>query len=137
MLFYDWKRIVRYSGGSSKLTLLILQSMLRTSTPRNKFDPIFKYYYIDFSGNSFLVHATELMAYRYKWRDKELAEYIGLASFRNLGEYKASGKVSLDLLHSPIGEDAINNNRLLRISGDQIHFYYEEAQRKREILWQV
>lgn len=98
--------------------------------PYNRFDPIYRYYYEDFSGRSFLVSPHALLVNRDNWREKELASYIGLASFRNLGEYYATGKVTLDLSHSPIGEDAINNNRLLRIEDDQIHFYYEDYTRR-------
>jgi hypothetical protein len=126
MLLYNWKKIYRKSGGSSRRILLIVHSMLQKELPRNRYDPVFKYYYEDFSGDSFLINPYRLIADRYKWRDKELASYIGLASFRSLGEYYATGKLSLDLAHSPIGIDAINKNRLLRIEGDQIHFYYED-----------
>lgn len=126
MLLYNWKKIYRYSGGSSKRILLILEAMLQQQLPYNRFDPIYRYYYEDFSGNSFLVNPELLLTKRHKWRDKELASYIGLASFRNLGEYYATGKLTLDLAHSPIGKDAINNNRLLRIEDQNIHFYYED-----------
>lgn len=126
ILFYNWKKIYRHSGGSSKRILLILEAMLQKKLPYNRFDPIYRYYYQDFSGNSFLASPEPLLRYRHKWKDKELASYIGLASFRNLGEYYATGKLTLDLSHSPIGKDAINNNRLLRIEGQDIHFYYED-----------
>jgi hypothetical protein len=126
MLLYNWKKIYRKSGGSSQRILLILKAMLHTEMPYNRFDPIYRYYYEDFSGHSFLVSPGWLLQHRHKWKDKELATYIGLASFRNLGEYYATGKLTLDLSHSPIGKDAINNNRLLRIEGQNIHFYYED-----------
>lgn len=126
MLLYDWKKIYRKSGGSSRRILLIVQSMLQREIPYNRYDPIYKYYYDDFSGDSFLLYPGKLLTERYKWRDKELASYIGLASFRSLGEYYATGKLTLDLAHSPIGIDAINKNRLLRIEDNQIHFYYED-----------
>jgi hypothetical protein len=136
MLLYNWKKIYRKSGGSSKRILLILESMLQREMPYNRFDPIYKYYYEDFSGDSFLVKPRKLMANKYKWKDKEIATYLGLASFRNLGEYYATGKLTLDLSHSPIGKDAINNNRLLRIEDNNIHFYYEDYTGENK-LWQV
>lgn len=100
--------------------------MTQTSLPKNRYDPVFQYYYKDFSGSSFLANPHALLVNRYKWKDKEIADYIGLASFRNTGEYLATGKLTLDLSHSPIGEDAINNNRLLRIDRNEIHFLYED-----------
>ena len=126
MLLYDWRKILRYSGGSSKRILVILKAMTQLGLPRNKYDPVYKYYYTDFSGGSFLVNPEYLLMYRYKWKDKEIADYIGLASFRNLGEYRATKKLTLDLSHSPLGLDALNNNRLLRIERDEIHFLYED-----------
>ena len=126
MLLYSWKKILRQSGGSSKRILTILKAMTQRELPRHVYDPVYKYYYMDFSGNSFLVNPERLLIHRYEWRDKELADYIGLASFRNTGEYLATGKVTLDLSHSPMGQDAINKNRLLRIDRGEIHFLYED-----------
>jgi hypothetical protein len=126
LLFYNWRKILRISGGSSKRILLILESMLRKDMPINRFDPIYRYYYMNFEGHSFLANPWHLLKYRYKYKDKEIADYIGLASFRNFAEYQVTGKLTLDLSHSPLGKDAINNNRLLRIVGDQIHFLYED-----------
>ena len=135
MLLYNWKKILKYSGGSSKRIILILKAMTQKVLPRNKYDPVYQYYYTDFSGDSFLVNPHALLVHRNKWRDKEIADYIGLASFRNTGEYLATGKITLDLSHSPMGQDAINNNRLLRIVRDEIHFLYEDY--TGEIKWQV
>lgn len=126
MLLYSWKKILRKSGGSSKRILTILKAMTQSEMPRHVYDPVYKYYYTDFSGDSFLVNPYALLVNRYKWKDKEIADYIGLASFRSTGEYLATGKVTLDLAHSPLGQDAINNNRLLRIDRGEIHFLYED-----------
>ena len=126
MILYNWKKILRHAGHSSKRILLIVETMLSTSIPRNRFDPKYKYYYTDFSGHSFLINPERLLFHRDRYRDKEIADYIGLASFRNLGEYKATGKLTLDLAHSPIGQDIINKNRLLHIEGNDIHFLYED-----------
>jgi hypothetical protein len=109
--------------------------MTQVGMPRNKYDPVYQYYYTDFSGDSFLVNPHALLTNRNKWRDKEIADYIGLASFRNTGEYLATGKITLDLSHSPMGQDAINNNRLLRTVRNEIHFLYEDY--TGEIKWQV
>jgi hypothetical protein len=126
MLLYNWKKIFKASGGSSKRILTILEAMLATKLPYNRYDPIYKYYYEDFSGYSYLKNPEYLLQYRYKYRDKEIADYIGLASFRNLGEYKAIGKLTLDLSHCPLREDALNKNRLLHVENKEIHFLYED-----------
>lgn len=126
MLLYDWKKICKEAGSSSKRIIIILEAMLQRRLPYNRYDPTYRYYHKDFSGHSFLVNPHSLIRYRYKWKDKEIADYIGLASFRNLAEYKLTGKVTLDLSCSPVGQDALNNNRLLRVEDNQIHFLYED-----------
>lgn len=126
MFLYSWKKILKQSGGSSRRILTILKAMTQRELPRHVYDPVYKYYYIDFSGDSFLANPDALLVHRYKWKEKELADYIGLASFRSTGEYLATGKVTLDLSHSPMGQDAINKNRLLRIDRGEIHFLYED-----------
>lgn len=125
-ILYNWGKITRYAGHSSKRILKIFEAMLSTSIPNDIRHPLYRYKQIDFSGHSFLVNPSPLLKYRHKWRDKEIASYIGLASFRNLGEYKATGKLTLDFHLSPLREDAILNNRLLRIDTDEIHFLYED-----------
>ena len=57
LLLYSWKKILRKSGGSSKRILTILKAMIQRDLPRHVYDPVYKYYYTDFSGNSFLVSA--------------------------------------------------------------------------------
>lgn len=135
MLLYNWKKISRKAGRSSKRVMTILESMLATSLPYNRFDPIYQYYFDDFSGSSFLVNPELLLRFRYKWKDKELADYIGLASFRNLGEYLTSKITTLDMDLSPLTETHINNNRLLRIVNNRVHFLYEDY--TGEHTWQV
>lgn len=126
MLLYDWKKILKDSGRSSQRVLLILTAMLSNSLPKNRFDPIFRYYYKDYSGPSFLINPELLLLNRWRWKDKELADYIGIASFRNLAVYKTTRNLTLDLAHCPVGKDSINNNRLLHLEGDKIHFLYED-----------
>lgn len=127
MVYYDWRKVYRKSGGSSKQIILILKAMIKESLPRNLYDPLYKYYYEDFSGDSFLLQPSLLIHNEFRYRPKEVAEYIGLASFRNYAHYCATKDATLDLLHSPVSEDTINNNRLLRIENNRIHFLYEKS----------
>jgi hypothetical protein len=126
MLLFSWKKIYRKSGGMSSRIILILKTMLNTTIPKNRWDPTYKYFYEDFSGTSFLINPYDLLQNSFRWTKKEIGDYVGLASFRSLGEYRATGKKTLDLAHSPIGIDAINKNRLLRVENGEIHFYYED-----------
>ena len=77
----------------------------------------------------------DLICYAFKYTPKEVAEYIGLASFRNYGEYTVTGDKTLDLFHSPVDQDTINNNRLLRIVDGRVYFYYEEDAKRRNTIW--
>lgn len=132
MIRFNWRKIYRVSGGSSRRILLILQSMISNKMPVDRYDPVYKYKYQDFSGHSFLLNPEPILTYRFKYTDKELAEYIGLAGFRNYGDYKAFGKKTLDLVHSPLNKDAILTNRLLHIDEqNNIHFIYEDYNKEK------
>lgn len=82
-----------------------------------------------------MLNPHELINNAFRWKPKEVAQYIALASYRNYSQYRVDGTKTLDLFHSPVDQDTINNNRLLRIVEEQVHFYYEEDLRKREKLW--
>ena len=77
----------------------------------------------------------DLISNYFRYTPKEVAQYIGLASFRNYGEYTVTKDTTLDLFHSPVDQDNINQNRLLRIVDDRIHFYYEEDIPRRNKIW--
>ncbi len=98
--------------------------------PRNVYDPLYKYYYDDFTGKSFLINPYELLAEAHRYTPKEVAQYIGLASFRNYAHYCVSKDTTLDLFHSPVSEDTIKQNRLLHIEDEKVHFLYEKSQRR-------
>lgn len=103
--------------------------------PKNHYDPLYEYYYSDFDGESFMLNPHELIQNAFRWTPREVAQYIGLASFRSYNQYSVSRDASLDLFHSPMNEDDINKNRLLRIDNDRIRFYYEEDIPRRNKLW--
>lgn len=127
MIYFDWKRIAYASRGVAKEIVLILHYIVyQDSLPKNLKDPIYKYQGMDFYGMSFLKNPQLLLNNRQRYTDKEIAEYVGLASFRNLGEYFVSQKLTLDLTLSPMGLESINKNRLLQVRGDDIHFLYED-----------
>lgn len=128
MLLYDWKKIFEISEGIPSDCVLILRMMVEGLIPRNKKDPIYKYYTKDFKGGSFLVHADVLLFNRYKHTNVEIAQYMALASLRSLAEYYAYGTTTLDLLHISMDKSLFENNSLLYIDDeDQLHFLYEEV----------
>lgn len=125
ILRYSWGKIRRVSGSDPRRVIMAVKSMLEL--PRNQFDPLYFYYRKDFTGQSYLVNIEEVLANDYFYKPKEIADYIALASFRNYSQYTTIGDTSLDLLHSPLGQDTINKNRLLSIENDKIKFKYEEV----------
>ena len=100
--------------------------MIQKNMPMDRNDPLFKYYGKDFSGLSYLINPYGIIQNRRLHRDKDLANYIGLASYRNLADYRVSGKKSLDLAHSPLTLEQIKQNNLLLVDNNNIYFYYEE-----------
>lgn len=134
-LRYSWKKIYKKTGISSKHVFLAFRSMIARVPPRNKFDPMYRYYYEDFSGHSYMLNPWELEVYAFKYTPKELAQYVILASYRNYADYQMTKDASLDLFHSPISEEKIKLNKLLCIHDGNIHFYYEEDKQRRKELW--
>lgn len=135
MIFFDAKKIQNTLGRSPRDIILILRSIMQNNMPKNKYDPLLKYYYKDFSGKSYLINPEFLVVYAFKYTNKEIMEYILLAARRNYGNYIMDGDASLDFFHSPVGEVIINNNRLLKLVDGRIHFYYEEVLSRRNRLW--
>jgi hypothetical protein len=135
MIFYSLRKILHKAGRSSTRILMAFKAHASSRLPKNRFDPLYNYHQVDFSGESFMLNPHELIANSFRWKPKEVAEYIGLASFRNYSEYKLTSDKSLDLFHSPVDQDTIKQNRLLRIVGDRVHFYYEEDIERRKQIW--
>lgn len=125
----------RVAGVSSIRLLFAFTAHVRPKLPKNYWDPLYKYYQTDFNGESFMHNPDELIDNAFRWTRKEVAEYIGLASFRNYSNYSFTGDKTLDLFHSPVDQDTINNNRLLRIKDGRIYFYYEEDKARRNKIW--
>ena len=88
---------------------------------------MFKFYEHNYGGRSFLLNPKELLNIGRSFSDKEVAEYAGVASFRNYAEFLQTKDTTLDLLMCPISEDTINKNRLLEIKNNRIHFMFEET----------
>jgi hypothetical protein len=125
MLLYDWKKLLIVSNRKIDKVVLALRAMTSDRPPLNQYDPIYKYYYKDLSGNSFLLNPVPLL--RSAYTNKEIVEYVGLASFRNYSTYLTTGDARLDVLHSPVSIQTINKNRLLSVEDDHVLFKYEEV----------
>ncbi len=127
MLLFDWKKVFDTANGNIATCTTIMEMLIKQQVPRNKFDPIYKYSYKDYTGDNFLLHGDLLLYHAYKYERKELAVYYALSSLRSLPDYIATQKTTLDALHCPVPLDEINDNRLLIVLQDEITFIYEEV----------
>jgi len=67
-------------------------------------------------------------AYMYSYR--EIAQYVALASLRSYADYAITGDTTLDLNLVEIPVELFNENSLLRVKNDKVHFKYEEVKQK-------
>jgi len=131
MLLYNWNKIFKTAEGSPFAVFLIFKMMTTASIPRNKYDRIYKYANISFSGESFLVHPDVLLFNAYKYEYSEIAQYLALASMRPYADYLATGKTTLDSLLCEVVPELFDENRLLFIEDGDIHFLYEEVTKEK------
>lgn len=131
MLLYDWNKIFEVADGNTFTIFIILKMITSRLVPENKYDRIFELSKINFAGESFIVHPDILLFNAYKHEYREIAQYLALASLRPLGDYKATGKIDLDIYRVDIDYELIKDNSLLRIEEDTIHFIYEEVPKER------
>ena len=135
MLLYNWKKIKKESNGNVKDILTILHILTYKLPPVNRHDRIYKFWQKSFHGHSFLINPEPLFIQRRRYSDSEIAQYAGIASLRNYYEYQNTKDTTLDLFLFTGNQDIIENNRLLWIEEDSIHFKFEEIT-KGEIKWQ-
>ena len=127
MIYFDRKKILEASNGNVANIITIMRIITFKITPKNYYDKTFKFYEKNFHGSSFLVNAKDLLEKGRAFSDKEVAEYVGVASFRNPYEYVKTKDTTLDLIFCQVSEDTITKNRLLEIRNGRVHFKYEET----------
>ena len=128
MLLYDWKKIFTITNGEPSGIFTIFEMLVKNSIPKNKYDPIYKFYETNFAGDSFLVHPDVLLYNSFRHSRRDIAIYLAFASMRSLGEYFASGDITLDLLELPLDPfQHLESDRLLYMQDDKLHFLYEEV----------
>lgn len=129
IILFDWKKIYRFSKGQPSRVILALRA-LTGETPIHNYDPLYFAYIKDFTGKSFLVNPERLIEESFFYKAKEIAEYIALASFRSYADYTMTNNKTLDLLHVPVRQELITNNRLLSIEDGKVLFKFEEVTEK-------
>ncbi len=127
MIKYNWAKILKVTEGDSNSIVLIVHMLTYPKVPSSYRDPTYKYYGQSFEGFSFLLNPEKLLTERLKYTNREAAEYVAVASYRNYLEYNKTGDTRLHLIDFPLFEEIINNNRLLHMKDGTIHFKFEEA----------
>ena len=135
MIFYNWKKILKESNGKVGDILTILDILTYKKLPVNRKDRRFRFWQKSFHGDSFLLQPEALLVQRARYSDLEIAQYAGIASLRNYFEYQSRKNTTLDLMHYTGNEDIINQNRLLRIENERVHFKFEEIKNLKELKW--
>ena len=130
MLLYNWNIVYELSGGSAVEITRIFRMLVLAQIPKNKFDPLYRYEGVDFSGESFLVHPDMLAYNTHKHSHKDICQYLALASLRPLADYLASGLVRLPVDMLEIDLDVlltyVQQNELIGLKGANVLFKYEE-----------
>lgn len=126
MILYNWPKIFQYTSGDSSAVVSLIAYITYPNLPLNSYDKTYRPSLIDWSGDSFLLHPEKILSNRSKFDDRELAQYVALASFRSFAEYQATTKRSLNLLLAPVPAVLIDNNRLLSRIEDDVFFCWEE-----------
>lgn len=126
MIFFDKNKLLRHSKGRADKVLDILRYITCRPIPeKGKLIRLLKYRSINWSGESFLLYPERLLDNAWKYSNRELLQYIFVAARRNYADYKLEGKKTVETYK--INTKAIENNRLLSITGDEIHLKYEET----------
>jgi len=130
MVLFNWKKIYREAQGSTVKCVEILDMITYKKVPFNSYDPLYRYRNKNFSGDSFLLQPEILLENGFRYSPREIAVYVAVASRRKLADYVAFGEKTLSINHAPQVNKLIEDNRLLYIEKSEIHFIYEEAQRR-------
>jgi hypothetical protein len=126
MIKYNWEKIFREAKGDSVSILTIIHLLTYKRIPASRKDKTYKYFGKSFLGDSFLLNPRQLLAERKNYSNKEAAEYVAVASYRNFFNYKQTGETTLELIHLPVETTIVNRNRLLRIDNGLVHFLFED-----------
>ena len=129
MIFFDWKKVQKLSGGKSKNVVRLLTILTYDIKMPRKDKNISQFYNQDISGDSYLLNPREIFKNKLQVNLDDMALYIELASLRNYLDYKWYGVKSLPLKYTEIDLASLEANPLLSIDGqDNITFYYEEKE---------
>ena len=128
MITYDWPKVFTFSKGDSSVILGVMGYLYYMPMVKNNYDfNTKKLSSMNWEGTSYLVNPKPLLAARQTIDDVTLAEYVALASFRNLAEYYATKRTTLRVEECPVPVESLKENKLLTVANGHIHFCWEET----------
>lgn len=126
MILFDKSKLIKFSGGKYNNMIDILAHITYRFPPKSPGDVRrLKYQTISWGGDSFLLNPEKLLDNHFRYRKKEVMQYILVAAKRSYPEYKLFRKKTLSA--HLLNADALVDNRLLTITGNEIHLKFEEA----------
>jgi len=128
VITYNWLKVYNKSSGKAHNILNIMAFITFRPIPKNDFDTNnLKYAQINWNGDSFLINPSAVIYNRSRVDEKHLADYVALASFRSLAEYKVTKRKTLSLQECPVSLESLTQNPLLSIIDGEIYFCWEET----------
>lgn len=116
MIFFNYEKLYVLSGADSSLIVLYFTNLVRDINM-----------YKDLVGGSFVVNEKVITNNPYRLSNQQLAEYLGILSFRNYANYKFTrdSGLSLEMIPPWIPRDVLQNNPLIEIKSNKIIFNEE------------
>lgn len=131
MIMFDWKKIYKQSRGNCSVVVNLIEYITYKPFPNTKQHRAYSWQEEDWSGSSFMIKPELFLYHRRKYKEKELAQYVGIAALRNISDFIMLGKTTLDLTLSPVSQATIKDNRLLTIKDDEIYLKWEEVTKEK------
>lgn len=123
-ILYNWQKIVKVAEKKNSNIIELVRKLTFGLKGKNKLD--IKSTTETLSGTSYLLAPELLLNNAWKYSNKEVVQYLAMASLRNYNNYIFYGTASLDVFLCPIPVEKIAKNRLLTVKESKIHFLYEE-----------
>ncbi len=128
MILYSWEMVQRKAQGNKLELIRIIKYITYRPVPKTRKSRSYRYSRINWGGTSFIVNPEKIFENIDQYTKNEIAQYVGLASLRSYGEYKAIKTTTLDLLLCPVKEATLRYNRLLRVENGKVHFKWEDTE---------
>lgn len=116
MLFFDFEKVFLLAKGNSNSIVHLIRQMVINPEA-----------YRPLQGMSFIINESTIIDNARNLPNRQLAEYLGILSFRGYAEYKFTGDSSLDMQYLPtwIPKQVVETNPLIEINKSKLNFIEE------------